>query len=135
MFSKIKTKTKFHLRSYDFSCIVNNCYSCQLGLCDSCTFSPQFQILKLWQQTFWLKKDISSVLWPHCWTLGCFTSLIHHSLYSEPHVCMEMMLKHLNFNWIDRGKEYWMQPRLPCSWLLQQSLYIHIWSLKNERKY
>ena len=39
----------------------------ELGLCDSCTFSPQLQILELWQQIFWLKIGIScsSVLWPH----------------------------------------------------------------------
>ena len=53
---------------------------------------------------------------PH-WSIT-YSTLSHH-------VYMEMTLKHLHFNWIDMGKEYWIQLRLHWSWLLlQQSIYV-----------
>ena len=52
---------------------------------------------------------------PH-WSIT-YATLSHH-------VYMEMTLKHLHFNLIDRGKEYWIQPWLPGFWMILQSIYV-----------
>ena len=72
---------------------------------------------------FWLKMGISWVLWPQ--TPGCFTSLIHHLSYSEPSCVYGDDAKTSSFL-MDRGKEYWIQPTLPCSKLLHQSICFFI---------
>ena len=77
-----KNRSKEHvMSSYNFYCTKNNCWSYKI--LGTLVFSHISFKHKCWI-IFKLKSGFPFVLWPHCWTSGCFLSLIHQLLYSKP---------------------------------------------------